>query len=339
MAAPLDPATQAYVDTAIERLFRRFQAPTSQPKIKEPDSFDGTKARYDAWKQQVQLYVGSMEKDRALTTIVSFIRGERVECWRQAFSKKHHQDGTWTFSITADFWTELDKIFVDPNLAKTAQARLERCYMGNRTALEFFQDFEDLVDLAGFKTTDLHVLDLLQRNARTNIVQTIYASGSEPADYDTWKARIANIDTLWRKGQIVLRGTAPTSSTTTTSSTARTSHPPSSTSHPPTTSTTSTTAPHPPPRVDRTDGTGTTYGGRGQPMDLDHACIKCGKKKSEAGPCQSPWHVPNRSPQQQRIRRAWEEEDAREEFLEAIRHFAAEDPEDFTAQGFDFGSA
>ena len=73
-------------------------------------------------------------------------------------------------------------------------------------------------------------------------------------------------------------------------------------------------------------------------MDLDRACTKCGKKKSEAGPCQSPWHVPNRSPQQQRIRRMWEEEGAREEFLEAIRLFAAEDPEDFTAQGFDIGS-
>ncbi|KAI0365554.1 hypothetical protein BV20DRAFT_1056309 [Pilatotrama ljubarskyi] len=66
MAAPLDPATQAYVDAAIENLFRRLQTPSSQPKAKEPDAFNGNKARYDAWKQQVQLYVGGLEKDRAL---------------------------------------------------------------------------------------------------------------------------------------------------------------------------------------------------------------------------------------------------------------------------------
>ncbi|KAI0363020.1 hypothetical protein BV20DRAFT_915013, partial [Pilatotrama ljubarskyi] len=124
-----------------------------------------------------------------LSTIISFVRGERVEHWRQAFTKKHYIGGKWTFATVDDFWKELDKIFVDPNLAKTAQAWLEHCYMGNRPAVEFFQDFKELVDLAGFKTTDPHVLDILQRNTRANIVQTIYASGNEPKDYDEWKVR------------------------------------------------------------------------------------------------------------------------------------------------------
>ena len=74
-------------------------------------------------------------------------------------------------------------------------------------------------------------------------------------------------------------------------------------------------------------------------MDLDRACLKCGHKRSEAGTCQSQWHIPNRSSQPQRVRRFWEEPDAREEFIEAMRLFAAEDPEDFAAQGFDFGGA
>ncbi|KAI0730649.1 hypothetical protein C8Q76DRAFT_593951, partial [Earliella scabrosa] len=155
-----------------------------------PDAFDGTnKARYQPWKQQLQLHVGSMEKDRAITTVVSFIRGERIEHWREAFSKKHHQAGQWSFKDLAEFWEALDKVFVDPNLAKTAQVRLERCFMGNREANEFFLDFEELVEQAGFKTTDSHVLDLLQRNTKRDIIQTIYASGSEPSNYDEWKKR------------------------------------------------------------------------------------------------------------------------------------------------------
>ncbi|KAI0643778.1 hypothetical protein C8Q79DRAFT_914916 [Trametes meyenii] len=338
MAAHLDPTTQAYVDAAIEGLFSRLQTPPNQPKVKEPDVFDGNKARYDAWKQQVQLYVGSMAKDRAITTMLSFIRGERVERWRQAFSKKHHHGGAWSFATTDAFWTELDKIFVDPNLAKTAQARLERCVMGNRTANEFFQEFEELVDLAEFKTTDMHVVDILQRNARESIVNTIYASGNEPTDYEVWKTRISNIDTLWCKSTII-RGTTSASNPFLTARRPQiVSQPapiPRSTAPPPPAV---VVTPHAPTRHDRHDGTGVTYGGRGQPMDLDRACIKCGKKKSEVGPCQSPWHIPNRSPQQQKIRRAWEDETAREEFLEDIRLYAAEDPEDFAAQGFEFGS-
>ncbi|RPD71342.1 hypothetical protein L226DRAFT_438580, partial [Lentinus tigrinus ALCF2SS1-7] len=157
--------------------------------IKEPDTFDGTKARYDAWKQQVQLYVGSLDKNRAITTIISFVRGEHVERWRQSFTKKHHQGAHWDFATLADFWTELDGVYVDPNLAKTAQARLEQCFMGQREANDFFQDFEELVDQAGFQTSEAHVIDLLQRNAKKSIIQTIYASGTNPADYDAWKKR------------------------------------------------------------------------------------------------------------------------------------------------------
>ncbi|KAI0800170.1 hypothetical protein C8Q74DRAFT_1444135 [Fomes fomentarius] len=241
------------------------------------------------------------------------------------------------FATVKDFWDELDKYFVDPNLAKTAQARLEKCYMGNREANDFFQDFEELVLQAGFKTTDAHVLDILQRNARTSIIQTIYASGNEPTNYDAWKLRIKNIDTLWHKGQIIMRGTHtanPHPSSRNSTSTHNNSHP---TPCPPAPAP-QVTATTPAPAVTRRDGTGVMYGGRGEPMDLDHACVKCGKKKSEAGLCQSPWHIPNRNAQQQRVRRVWEDPDAREEFLKAMRLYAAEDPEDFTAQGFDAGS-
>ncbi|KAI0372110.1 hypothetical protein BV20DRAFT_1120308, partial [Pilatotrama ljubarskyi] len=90
MAPQIDEDTQAFIQATVQTLVERFPTSSPRPKVKEPDTFDGTKARYDAWKQELQLYVGSMDKDRAITTIVSFIRGDHIERWRRVFCKKHH---------------------------------------------------------------------------------------------------------------------------------------------------------------------------------------------------------------------------------------------------------
>ncbi|RDX50189.1 hypothetical protein OH76DRAFT_1349746 [Lentinus brumalis] len=207
MATPLNQDTKTYIDQALRELANILRGASSsaaqpsgaQPKVKEPDLFNGDKTRYNAWKQQVQQYVGGLDKDRAITIVLSFVRGERVERWRQAFSRTWYQGGRWIFHDEASFWLEVDRVYVDPNLAKTAQVRLEHCMMGNRPAADFFQEFEEHVSEAGFYMSDTHVLDLLQRNAKYDIVDRIYATGDEPVDYDDWKKRISNMDTLWRR--------------------------------------------------------------------------------------------------------------------------------------------
>ncbi|KAI0369160.1 hypothetical protein BV20DRAFT_968348 [Pilatotrama ljubarskyi] len=334
MAPQIDEDTQAFIQATVQTLVERFPTSSPRPKVKEPDTFDGTKARYDAWKQELQLYVGSMDKDRAITTIVSFIRGDHIERWRRVFCKKHHlPGGKWTFESLDDFWTEVDKTYVDPNVVKTAQANLEQCLMGSRPAADFFQEFEELANLAGYSTADKHLIDLVERHSKPSIINTIYASGEEPTSYEDWKTRITNIDTFWRKGQIV-RGHAPSLLAFPSSSRPAPSAPSPSMRNPAPVASTSTA----PPIPTRRDGTGIVYGGHGQSMDLDRTCQKCGSKRSEAGSCRSPWHYPNRSPEQQRVRRAWEEPEAREELVESMRRWAAEDPEDFAAQGFELGS-
>ena len=44
------------------------------------------------------------------------------------------------------------------------------------------------------------------------------------------------------------------------------------------------------------------------------------------------WHIPNRTGAAAVQKRRWEERDSREEFLEEVRRFHQEDPEDFLAQ-------
>ena len=44
------------------------------------------------------------------------------------------------------------------------------------------------------------------------------------------------------------------------------------------------------------------------------------------------WHIPNRTGTAAVQKRRWEERDSREEFLEEVRRFHQEDPEDLLAQ-------
>ena len=44
------------------------------------------------------------------------------------------------------------------------------------------------------------------------------------------------------------------------------------------------------------------------------------------------WHIPNRTGEAAVQKRRWEECDSREEFLEEVRRFHQEDPEDFLMQ-------
>ncbi|KAI0759075.1 hypothetical protein C8Q74DRAFT_1221649 [Fomes fomentarius] len=74
--------------------------------------------------------------------------------------QKHYSNNMWTFMTVKDFWDKLDKYFIDLNLAKITQAQLKKCYMGNHKDNNLFQDFEKLVQQAGFKMTNAHALKI-----------------------------------------------------------------------------------------------------------------------------------------------------------------------------------
>ncbi|KAM5541659.1 hypothetical protein V8D89_004640 [Ganoderma adspersum] len=269
------------------------------------------------------------------------MRGPHVDHWCDVLLKHHHQDGQWSFQTIIDFWIAADKAWVDPNIAQMAQARLESCYQGRRDALTFFQEFEELADLAGFEMTDKHVVDTLQRNVAPWIVYIVYATGHGPQSYDEWKERIERIDSLWRKGEIILHRNQATQPAATA--------PPRATLYPPASRPTVGPPVAGPPMLSypttRCDATGILYGGRGQPMDVDRTCFACGQKQSERGMCGRRWHEPNRlqkPPKQAKTQYAcnvWDGPEERCTFEEAIRRYAAEHPDEFQAVGFVCGSA
>ncbi|CDO77973.1 hypothetical protein BN946_scf184861.g2 [Trametes cinnabarina] len=255
---PETAAMEAFFENLLWHL-ERTSAPG--PKLKDPETFNGTKSQYSPWK----------------------------------FALQH----------------SLDTVFDDLNVKHTAQAKLESLKMKG-SAQEFFTEFEQLVTLANYDLDDEFVLNILQRNAREDFVRNIYASGNIPTTFAAWKTRLLGLDKYCDMFNVIRHGPSriPIAPTT------QQPNPP----------------PQPQPIPVRRDGTGIIYRGRGQPMDLDCKCIKCGAPKCEKGSCGDAWHIPNRSSPNMQYRHRWEEAEESKGFFEEVRCFVKEDPELFLQQ-------
>ncbi|KAI0371858.1 hypothetical protein BV20DRAFT_908647, partial [Pilatotrama ljubarskyi] len=151
-----------------------------------PRDVQWTKSRYSPWKFSLQQYVAGLQKARAISVILSYIQGERVDIWKEAFWRAHYDNGSWNFKTIDTFWEKLDSIFDDPNTRHTAQVKLESLKMRG-SAQEFFTEFEQLVAISKYKLDNEFVLNILQRNARKDFIRNIYASGNVPTMYKGWK--------------------------------------------------------------------------------------------------------------------------------------------------------
>lgn len=317
----------------------------------KPDTFNGDKAKYKAWWRSVNLYLndpfnGIIDEGHKINTVISLIRGPDVDTWVENYYNDNYNEGTGKWNSTwAALITELKSRFVDANAEKLAQMKLENLQQGKDTAEDFFQQFEGLIKKAGYDKKQTYLITLLERNVHASIIDTIYRGTALPADYDAWKDSIIKIDNLWRRRQYnrqqrptpAVQHPKPAAPTQQQNFVPRQNAPAQYYAPPAQTAPAPTQAPAYQPRR---DGTGVTYAGGGQPMDLDRKCFKCRAGKNEKGTCGSPWHVPNRQPHTRQMEVPnWSQPDQQEAFAEMVRQWAATDPEGFKAKGFGVGTA
>jgi hypothetical protein len=155
----------------------------------------------------------------------------------------------------------METTFGDKHKRNNAEDRIAMLKQGSKSVEEFFQEFDQLVFVAGYN--DGHHGDVLIRLVReavtTSIIDGIYQQPTLPADYDAWKTRIITMDNLARQRREQKKAHGPT------------------VFHKVTTTAKKPDTPH------TKTGTGVTYGGSGQRMDIDKAkaegrCFKCGKQ-------------------------------------------------------------
>jgi Zinc knuckle/Retrotransposon gag protein len=222
-----------------------------------------------------------------ITTTLSFMRGGYADEFVQETVNLASTDpsvlnwGTW-----AEFIKRLDNRFKDKNFTQSAREKLEHFQQGKMLVDTYITQLESLFTDAGFATAtastepaviaanaaiDAEKIRILEKSVNNNILETIYTSDSPiPTTYNAYKDKILQLGRL-RERYRQFKGITTPSSSSSTTHTPQQPKPPAHQFH---------THIHPP--ADKKTGTGITYGGAGQPMDIGKTrqklrCFNCGE--------------------------------------------------------------
>jgi Retrotransposon gag protein/Zinc knuckle len=181
-------------------------------------------------------------------------RRERAQAMRQPLP----DEANW--GSAADFEMQCQLVFGDQNKRPNTENQLAMLQQGSKTAEEYFQEFDQLVRTAGYQQNHDDVLvKYLHEQIKWSTVDKIYSSGHLPSTYQEWRAAIINVDGLERRRaeqKKMLSAQHPRKPATPGS--------------------------FPKTTTEKKTGTGVTYTGQGQKMDIDKAkaqglCFRCGK--------------------------------------------------------------
>ena len=285
-------------------------------KTAHPDPFDGSYAKYRSWIREVKIKVLAdklkTDEEKILCTLQYMKSGQALEL-RDAFLDKALENpdipdfGTWK-----DFLELLDKRFTDQHFQTRAREKVENFTQDRLTIQEFIIRLELLFARAEL-TDEKEKTRIIKKNIQPEILRIVYNSDHLPDTYDEWREKIVKIGTLQEELHQIQRQRT-------------------------------TKAPAPPPTpqskynivvqpkttdVDKKTATGTTYGGRGQPMDIDRLknihCFNCGKLG----------HVRDKCPEPRKdkinVRELWAqlEDDEKDEFYVEIRAMEMTGESDF----------
>lgn len=274
---------------------RRSPSPDDAPKSKnskvlaiKPEPFDGT--NFKEFIRSVHLYIEANEdsfsssKSKILFTL-SLMRGGTAGGWAQNYIDQRSElgyldldDASWT-----KFQSALLQTFLSPFEAREARKKLQNMRpLFNERAADFFVRFEIEMNKAGFASGhDDLLLDYLHAHIHDHVRDAMALMAELPNTYKGFKAIAQRIDYNYRETHRPRQAAPPPRQ----APPARLPPPPVRFNPPP----------GPPPRAnpyssERRDPTGVTFGGRGQPMEVDRAraegrCFHCGNKGHIARQC------------------------------------------------------
>ena len=262
--------------------------PKRKSHIQKPEDFTDTK-QWDKFKRQSFVYLEENrryfpDKEMVIQFLLSFMVGGLPEKFAANFINnltddlQRRKENARDLGLPAptrpnwgsidDFELILESTFGDQNKKTNVENQLALLRQGTRTAEEYFQEFDQLVQTAGYQRNHDNVLvRYLHEQVKQSIVDKIYSSGRLPYTYVGWRTMIIDINGLDRRRAEQKKAL-----------TAQYSHKPT----PPAT--------FPKTSMEKRTGTGVMYTGQGQKMDVDQAkakglCFHCGKPGHMARNC------------------------------------------------------
>lgn len=163
-----------------------------------PFVFDGDRTQGRAFLHSVKTFIrlcpeaflddGELSEERGVHFAMSYMAKDSAQRWAERQSAKD----PFPFRTWMDFVREFRLRFVEENEQDHALAKLESrgYYMGSRDVFRYTDDFEDLVDLAGFDDPLIKVSKY--RTGLDPAINFAIASSSEPPDlrdYPGWRLR------------------------------------------------------------------------------------------------------------------------------------------------------
>lgn len=127
-------------------------APARSQKLKDPDTFDGNRAKYEDWKLTLQLkLVGNEDhfasEQQKIAYAISLLRDKALSQMRG------HTDpitGLPKINQLQDFFVIIDRAFGDPDKQGTAQAALGNLRQRNLRFAEYYAEFSHIAVHTGF---------------------------------------------------------------------------------------------------------------------------------------------------------------------------------------------
>jgi hypothetical protein len=257
-------------------------------KAKEPDPYDGSPEQLDTFWAQVNMYLSAYptsfasEYDRVHFTLGHMTGGEEARRWQHSYIKQHVTRGTLILPDYDTFWGEVRKQFGDTTKKQLAHTKLAVFKQGSLSVKAFISKFERLTEDAQYLVYDADakrfkpeydrvLINLGNTAVKPSILKGIYSESNPPTTYAAWKEKVMQLG-IAEEMIDIMPGKSFAQDTTVKSFTSAKSSPPAKQSSSATSSFTT-----------QRDGTGTVFGGAGEPMDLDEMrrkglCFRCQKR-------------------------------------------------------------
>ena len=270
------------IETAFARVMTSNQPKPKLPSIATPNPYDGTSGKAQSFLNSINLYIEGRESEfptgsSKIIFAISYMKEGKAKTW---VDNKMKKDGgiTGLYPTWPSFVAAFKEDFFDPLEEHNARIEIRKLRQGTGSVKDYILAFEQYEDKTGY--SDLPLREAFEEGLHPSIQRKVYNLRPMPETLAQWKneARLLymqqeKLDSKTKSSNHHTENKKPTSPSQSSSSSK--------------------------PVVSQTNtGTGTTFGGSGQPMDIDAArrkgnCFRCGKHGHLARFCpdKPPIHV------------------------------------------------